>query len=148
LICALLTAGCRHVTTTGDKSAAPQDEAAKDGGAQTEAAKPASSPSPRNTKGTSASPRSERASAGIGHPQLATSPEGLMVPDGPRLIQEALRKQGYLPDHRSGSFDGPTRGALQRFQGDHGLPGTGAPDRDTLRKLGLDPGKIFTRPGQ
>jgi peptidoglycan hydrolase-like protein with peptidoglycan-binding domain len=69
-----------------------------------------------------------------------------MLPDGPRLIQEVLGKRGYLPNHRSGSLDGPTRTALQRFQADHGLPSTGAPDRETLRKLGLDPGKVFVGP--
>jgi hypothetical protein len=69
-----------------------------------------------------------------------------MFPDGPRLIQEGLAQKGYLSNHRSGSLDDKTRDALQRFQADHGLPRTGAPDRETLRKLGLDPAKIFRGP--
>ena len=137
LLLGLLAGGCRHVTKADDWSPASQDAAA-----------PASSDDSANwhTSGASAKPESERAAAGPGRPQLASSPEGLMVPEGPGLIQEALAKKGYLSSYETGALDARTRNALQKFQNDQGLPSTGAPDHETLRKLGLDPAKVFRAP--
>jgi hypothetical protein len=85
-----------------------------------------------------------RAPAEEGRPELSVSPDGLLLPEGPRLIQQALVKRGYLPkDHQTGALDKETSGALRRFQGDQKLAKTGAPDRETVRRLGLSIGKVF-----
>jgi len=65
-----------------------------------------------------------------------------MNPGSARLIQEALRTKGYLATI-SGELDQETSAALRRFQRDEDLAQTGAPDRETLRKLGVDPQRIF-----
>jgi len=132
---ALIAGGCRHVTTVSN---AP---GTADGG------QPAPQPSAddnRSQRPTHLSARQEP--AGPGRPPLATSPEGLMLPDGPRIIQKALADRGYLREAPTGKFDGQTRKALQRFQAEHDLPGTGAPDHATVRKLGLNPKEIFRPP--
>ncbi len=79
-----------------------------------------------------------------GRPELSVSPQGLLLPDGPRLIQQALSRQGYLPaDHQTGKLDPETSAALRKFQGDQSLAKTGSPDRETVRKLGLSVEKVF-----
>lgn len=79
-----------------------------------------------------------------GRPELSVSPAGLMVPEGPRLIQEALIKRGYLPgEHRTGELDEPTSAAVRKFQDDEHMAKTGAPDRETVRRLGLTVEKVF-----
>ena len=70
-----------------------------------------------------------------------------MRPEGPLLIQRALGKTGYLHEHETGKLDEETTGALRKFQADQHLARTGAPDRDTLRKLGLSPDKVYSPPG-
>lgn len=79
-----------------------------------------------------------------GRPELVNSPGGLMRPEGPRLIQVALAKLGYLQsDHQTGELDGATSAALRKFQADRGVARTGSPDRETVRKLGLSPEAVF-----
>jgi hypothetical protein len=43
----------------------------------------------------------------------------------------------------TGRFDSPTQLALLRYQKSAGLPATGLPDYETLRRLGLDPREIL-----
>ena len=124
---ALFSAACLHTRSANDAPATKNAEA-------TAAA---------HTAGTSAKPEAERQAAAPGRPQLATSPAGMMLPGGPALIQQALTQLGYLPDHQTGALDDETSGALRRFQADKNLARTGAPDRETLHKLGLSPDKIF-----
>lgn len=79
-----------------------------------------------------------------GRPELSISPTGLLLPEGPRLIQQALTKRGYLPqDHQTGELDMETSGALRKFQSDEKLAKTGSPDRETVRRLGLSVEKVF-----
>ncbi len=75
-------------------------------------------------------------------PAVAADPEGLMNPGSARKIQEALQRRGYL-DQVSGKLDDATSAAVRRFQSDQGLAATGAPDRETLRSLGVDPGDVY-----
>jgi peptidoglycan hydrolase-like protein with peptidoglycan-binding domain len=77
-----------------------------------------------------------------GRPAVSASPEGLMNPGSARSIQEALRGKGYLDDV-SGQLDVATSAALRRFQKDQGLAVTGAPDRESLRQLGVDPNSVY-----
>ncbi len=54
-------------------------------------------------------------------------------------IQQALVKAGYLEEEPTGRWDDSTRGAMKRYQSDHGFPVTGLPEAKSLMKLGLGP---------
>lgn len=131
---ALLGASC--VGGSAPTAPAPKPE-------ELAAQKPA--PSSPNTKGTSAKPEAERQAAAPGRPQLASSPEGLMLPGGVLLIQQALTKRGYLHEADSGALDDETSVGLRNFQSDQKLARTGAPDRETLRRLGVLEDKVFRK---
>ena len=75
--------------------------------------------------------------------EIASTPAALLAPGGARAIQERLVHSGELTGEPSGELDGPTHAALARFQRAHDLPATGVPDNATVKKLGLDCGKIF-----
>jgi hypothetical protein len=77
-----------------------------------------------------------------GRPAVSASPEGLINPGSARTIQEALKGKGYL-EEVTGKIDAATSAALRRFQRDRGLARTGAPDRETLRQLGVDPNDVY-----
>jgi peptidoglycan hydrolase-like protein with peptidoglycan-binding domain len=85
----------------------------------------------------------ERVPPRAGHPAVSATPEGFMQPGSVRRIQDALRSQGLLEGEPTGQLDDATSAALRRFQAAHGLAATGAPDRETLQRLGLDPSKIY-----
>ena len=133
---ALLGAGCVGGSSSNDH-AKPEEPAPTVDPAQ----KPA--PSRPNTEGTSAKPEAERQAAAQGRPQLANSPEGLMVPGGVLLIQQALTTHGYLHEAESGALDDATSVGLRTFQSDQKLARTGAPDRETLHRLGVPEEKVF-----
>ncbi len=125
---ALAAAGCVHAHHVADGDRSEQEKRVERG------------PSPRAEPGR-IPPRGDR-------PAVAASPEGLMNPGASARIQEALRARKYLDDV-SGRLDEPTSAALRRFQHDQGLAETGAPDRETLRRLGIDPRSVYqtARPG-
>ncbi|ACL65216.1 Peptidoglycan-binding domain 1 protein [Anaeromyxobacter dehalogenans 2CP-1] len=83
-------------------------------------------------------PRGER-------PRVPSSPEALLAPGAVGEIQDALRDRGYLGAHRRGELDRATSAALRRFQEAQGLAATGAPDRETLRRLHVDPARAYGR---
>jgi peptidoglycan hydrolase-like protein with peptidoglycan-binding domain len=129
--CLALSLGCfhtRHVSDTG------QDDDQKKAGEGERESKQEQGGSQRATKG--------RVPPREGRPAVASTPEGLMNPGSTRRIQEALRSGGYL-DEVSGELDPATSAALRRFQRDHDLAETGAPDRETLRQLGVDPKEVY-----
>lgn len=78
-----------------------------------------------------------------GRPAVAASPEGLMNPGSTRKIQDALRQQGFFDGEPSGTLDEATSAGLRKFQSSQGLAQTGAPDRETLRRLGVDPQEVY-----
>ncbi len=78
-----------------------------------------------------------------GHPAVSATPEGLMQPGSVHQIQEALRSRGLLEEAPTGRLDEATSAALRRFQSSQELPATGAPDRETLHRLGLDVEHIY-----
>ena len=149
LLAAVAAAGCLHTrqVDTGQPVEGEQEGAAAENPeAEKGAKKPAAASGP--SKATAASPKKSSAEARApveeGRPELSVSPEGLMRPEGPRLIQDALAKRGYLPnDHQTGKLDEKTSAAVRKFQGDEELAKTGAPDRETIRRLGLSLGKVF-----
>ena len=120
---------------TGEVEEKPTEEESK----KTEEPRKTQVPPQKRASSPEARPPAEE-----GRPELSVSPEGLMLPEGPRLIQRALTKHGYLPsDSLSGELDKQTSAALRKFQGDEKLAKTGAPDRETVRRLGLSIGQVF-----
>lgn len=94
-------------------------------------------------------PKETRPPAEEGRPELSTSAEGLMLPQGPQLIQEALVKRGYLsPDHHTGKLDEETSAAIRQFQTAEHVARTGYPDRETVRRLGLGVDQVFKATGE
>jgi hypothetical protein len=96
----------------------------------------------KQEEGSSQRPKPARIPPREGRPAVSASPEGLMNPGSARKIQEALQGKGYLDDV-SGQLDVNTSAALRRFQKDQDLATTGAPDRETLRQLGVDPNSVY-----
>jgi peptidoglycan hydrolase-like protein with peptidoglycan-binding domain len=78
-------------------------------------------------------------------PAVPAAPSALLSPGAIGAIQRALMDRGYLRSHQAGELDKPTSAAVRRFQEDEGLAATGMPDRETLRKLGVDPEKTYGR---
>jgi peptidoglycan hydrolase-like protein with peptidoglycan-binding domain len=115
---AWLAAGCIHARQVG------QDQKGK--------------PQPAGQQATS----TPRVATEPGRPAVAASPSGLMNAGSARQIQEALHEKGYLHEV-SGKLDEATSAALRRFQHDNDLAETGAPDRETLRHLGIDPSRVY-----
>jgi hypothetical protein len=68
---------------------------------------------------------------------IATAPEGLLKPGAEDEIRDKLVAGGFMERDSGG-----VHGGLLRFQRENDLPATGDPDEATLRKLGLDPGKL------
>jgi hypothetical protein len=82
-----------------------------------------------------------------GRPRVPAAPEALLAEGAVGRIQEALAGRGLLGKHRRGELDEPTSAALRRFQEAEGLAETGFPDRETLRRLGVDPEQAYGRAG-
>lgn len=80
-----------------------------------------------------------------GRPPVPASPEALLGPREIAEVQRALAERGLLRGHAEGQLDAPTAAALQRFQRQEGLAATGFPDRDTVRRLGIDPEQAYRR---
>jgi hypothetical protein len=72
---------------------------------------------------------------------VVESPNDLLNPGAEDQIRTKLVADGYLDDSPSKSLEG----GLRRFQSAKDLPVTGMPDHETIRRLGLDPSKIFRR---
>jgi hypothetical protein len=56
-------------------------------------------------------------------------------------IQEALIREHYLHGEPSGTWDGTTQAAMQKYQADQGWQSKTTPDSRALIKLGLGPSK-------
>jgi peptidoglycan hydrolase-like protein with peptidoglycan-binding domain len=78
---------------------------------------------------------------------LSAGPAGLFVPGGVEQVQNALAHKGYLDmsQVKEGDIDAQTSAAVRKFQSDQGIARTGNPDHETLRRLGLDPDKLFRK---
>lgn len=96
----------------------------------------------KTEQGENPHPAPGRVPARGGRPTIAAEPEGLMNPGALRRIQAALRSKGYLREP-SGRMDEATSVGLRRFQRDQDLAATGAPDRETLERLGIDPNSVY-----
>lgn len=73
---------------------------------------------------------------------VAALPGDLFEPDGIARIQSALDRRGYGVA-ATGVLDAATENALEQFQASEDLPPTGLPDHETLRRLEIDPARVF-----
>jgi len=141
--------GCGHSKHV-DRGDTPREDEAPKKEAKSEAQKKKTptEQQKRPAAGDEKHEKEARAPAEEGRPELTTSAEGLLQPDGPRLIQEKLAEKGYLAkDHHTNELDKETAAALRKFQGDQEVAQTGYPDRETVRKLGLTIAKVFKATG-
>jgi peptidoglycan hydrolase-like protein with peptidoglycan-binding domain len=125
-----IAGGCGHAKTTD-----AQREKAE---AETEEAAPEKAPAKKEKSGAPAKKQDPEAVP------VAGSPEGLLAPGADEEIREKLAAGGYLKDGSDGK-PGSTREGIRRFQKANDLPATGTPDHMTVRKLGLDPDRMFRR---
>lgn len=115
----LAVLGCAHAKTTDGETAGEE-------GARKAARDPAH-------------PTAEAPTQKPGHPPIAAHVGDLMEPGADDQIRRRLVAKGYLPDKP----DAPLADGLRKFQAKQDLPATGVPDHETVRRLGLDPAKIF-----
>lgn len=81
-----------------------------------------------------------------GGPRLSSSAAGLLRKDAAEQIQGRLIDEGFLERRNpTDELDAATRTALRKYQRSEDLPETGFPDRETVRRLGLDPDRIFDK---
>lgn len=128
LLVAAAALGCGHTRHVSEPAPAQEGAAAK---------------SEKEELGGSGQATRTRVPPREGRPAVAASPEGLMNPGSAQKIQGALRQRGYLEGEPSGELDEATSAGLRKFQRSQGLAETGAPDRETLRRLGVDPAEIY-----
>jgi len=73
---------------------------------------------------------------------VRTTPGGMLDPQSMKQIQGKLSGKGFKVAE-SGQLDEATEAALRKFQKHEQIASTGLPDFDTLRRLGLDPKKMY-----
>ena len=73
---------------------------------------------------------------------VRTTPGGMLDPAAMKQIQKKLSQKGFKASE-SGQLDEETQAALRKFQSHEHIASTGLPDYDTLRRLDLDPKKIY-----
>lgn len=129
--CAAVSLAALALACAGRKAAEPV-------GAGTPGEARARPESPDSPEEQGVPPKGER-------PRVPASPEALLAPGAVTEIQRALAEEGLLGAHREGELDRPTSAAVRRFQAQQGLAATGMPDRETLRRLGIDPEAAYGR---
>jgi len=165
-LCALLALGGSALAAssisgtpaTPGTQATPSTAASKNSGG---AAAHKSASAPKSTSHSSnAHKASHKASAGASHKastQRSASTRGKKGSKSSRVakkrgqqaidherataIQEALIREHYLQGEPSGSWDGATQAAMQKYQADQGWQSKTTPDSRALIKLGLGPSK-------
>jgi peptidoglycan hydrolase-like protein with peptidoglycan-binding domain len=73
---------------------------------------------------------------------VRTTPGGMLDPKSIKQLQSKLSSHGFQAP-QSGVLDEATEAALRKFQHHEAIAETGLPDFDTLRRLGLDPKKMY-----
>lgn len=69
-------------------------------------------------------------------------PSATLTPETIKVVQEALRDQGYEPGPIDGVAGPKTEAALRAFQSAKGLEQTGRIDFATMAKLGIQPSSL------
>jgi len=139
LMATLVFLACMHTRETEDQQEARQAEE------KPREAKKEQREKKQSTDRQARRDREVKRPAAPGRPELASDPTGLMTPDAPMQLQRRLAELGYYSGEVTGELDEKTAAALVKFQGEHDLAKTGAPDRDTIEALGLDPDQIWRR---
>jgi peptidoglycan hydrolase-like protein with peptidoglycan-binding domain len=122
----LLALGCAHAKTTDQE--------------KTTAAKPAET---KAHSGGATKPRApHRDPSDI---PVASSAQGLLKPGAEGQIRDKLVARGFMDQPADGAPPPSLRAPLERFQDANDLPATGAPDAETIRKLGLDPDAVLRK---
>jgi peptidoglycan hydrolase-like protein with peptidoglycan-binding domain len=116
LLLALALAACTHTRKVGPES--PKEEASKK------------------------EEKAEKPQEGKDKGATATMPRAMFEPSATKKIQRKLADRGYNVKV-TGTLDDQTRNALIKLQSEKGLPRTGMPDKETLRRLGLEPDEVF-----
>ena len=124
---ALALVGCAHTKTTEPTEPAEPKAAEK----------PSSTERAPHTGKLRAAPTGQRPKT----TPLAQAPEGLLTPGAEQKIHDKLSAGGFVKEDENAS----TGAALRRFQAAHDLPSTGAPDHETVRRLGLNPDDLFRK---
>lgn len=86
-----------------------------------------------------ASARSKPAPRASDDIPLASDPMGMLTPKGQEQLREQLKRRDLLKN------EGGVPAALRKFQASEGIPETGMPDDETLKRLGLDPDDVVVR---
>ena len=68
----------------------------------------------------------------------------MLAPGADDEIRDKLVARGFLGADAKPSH-GTTREGIRRFQQAQDLPDTGIPDQETVKRLGLDPDKVFRK---
>lgn len=109
---------------------------------------PAEAPDARGEATGAARGPAPEAKARRGQPPVPAAPQGLLTEDGVEAVRRALVDRGRLsPGDAGAGLDEEAAEALRRFQRDEGLAATGFPDRETLRRLGLEPARVYRTTG-
>jgi hypothetical protein len=130
-----LGASCAHTRST-DSGETKEGDKAKEGDKQASGKKKAAEP------GAGTNPNLHP-----GHPEeipVATRPEALLAPGADNDIRDKLAERGFLKEG-AGTSQSATREGLRRFQRAEDLPATGVADQETVKRLGLDPEKVFRK---
>lgn len=73
---------------------------------------------------------------------VRTTPGGMLDASSIKQLQSKLSSRGFHAPE-SGTLDEATEAALRKFQHHEAIAETGLPDFDTLRRLGMDPKKVY-----
>jgi hypothetical protein len=137
LVAAFLAAGCHTHTvatpaTAGGGKSEPSTKTGSSGERHASAAARDEDKPKKRYQGTSGTP-------------VPLSPADALEPGQLREIQRRLGDRKLLGQHEDGNLDQATREALRKLQKAEDLPETGLPDHETVRKLGLDPDRVFAK---
>ncbi len=95
-------------------------------------------PAARSTSASSQKSKNSRGRKGA-KPVAKKHGQQAIDADRTREIQSALIREHYLDGEPSGTWDGSTQAAMQRYQADQGWQSKTTPDARALIKLGLGP---------
>lgn len=135
LIGAALAAGCSHT-----QRVAPERKSADEEARSGERVRADAQRRPDEGEGARAVPRDRT------RPPVPAAPAGLLADGAGAQVKQALEKRGLLARAAPGdALDDAASAALRRFQQEQGLAATGFPDRETLRRLGLEPKDVYRK---
>jgi hypothetical protein len=141
LVAAFLAAGCHtHTVATPATSRDAKGDAKGESSNKTRSASERHAPAP-----TKDDDKAKKRYQGTNGTPVPLTPAAALERGQLQEIQRRLADRKLLGQHEDGNLDQPTREALRRLQKAEDLPETGLPDHETVRKLGLDPDRVFAK---